>query len=238
MPRRAWTWYLLIALAGFAGPARGDFVISIGSPSIPQGGTGVVDVWLRSTASSSAPDLLNNLAFTLQITGPNELQFASVQDFSYLNGAPYVFAGDSLDQSTSSPGGSVLTSSYLNDTFVGVDATFSGNPVSLDSSSGSLLLATLTLSAAITNIGDSYAIGLVPASGDGSMNSSTAMYFDNVDFATGLETSAVSFTSAPGTVTIIAASVPEPSTIVSGLSAMLFLAGAYRTRRRTLALRR
>ena len=144
MPRRAWSWCLLIALAGFAVPARADFVISIGSASIPQGGTGTVDVFLSSTASSSSPDLLNNLGFTLQITGPHELQFASTQDFSYLNSSQYVFSGDSADQNTSSPGGNVTTTSYTSDTFVGSDSTFSGNPVSLTASSGQVLLASLS----------------------------------------------------------------------------------------------
>jgi hypothetical protein len=226
-----WNWCLLIALAGFAVPARADFVISIGSATVPQGGVGMVDVFLSSTAGPSSPDLLNNLAFTLQITGPHELQFASTQNFGYLNSSQYIFFGDSTDQNTSSPGGTVTTTSYTNDTFVGTDSTFSGNPVSLSSNSGQVLLASLSLNAAITNVGDSYTISLVPPSGDGSISSSTSTFFDNFNFSTGAETSAVPFTSSPGTVTIGTSAIPEPTTIVSGLSAVLILAGVYGVRR-------
>jgi hypothetical protein len=232
MPRRVWSWYLLIALAGVAVPARADFVISIGSTTVPQGGTGAVDVFLSSTASSASPDLLNNLGFTLQITGPHELQFASTQDFSYLNSSKYVFSGDSNDQSTSSPGGFVQTTTYANDTFVGSDSTFSGNPVSLSASSGQLLLASLSLNALITNVGDTYTIGLVPSMGDGSTSSSMSTFFDNLNFSTGAEISAVPFTSVAGTVTIGTAAVPEPSTIALGLTAVLIMSSAYAMRRR------
>jgi hypothetical protein len=234
MPRRARNWCLLITLAGLAVPARADFVISIGSATVPQGGTGAVDVFLSSTAGSSSPDLLNNLGFTLQITGPHELQFASTQSFSYLNSPQYVFFGDSTDHNTSSPGGTVRTTSYANDTFVGSDSTFSGNPVSLSAASGSLLLARLSLGAAITNVGDSYTISLVPPSGDGSMSSSMSTFFDVFNFSTGAETSAVPFSSTPGTVMITGSAVPEPASLVSALTALALVAGflgAYRLRR-------
>jgi hypothetical protein len=230
MPRRVRSWCLAILLAGFAIPARADFVISIGSATVPQGGTGTVDVFLNSTAGSSSPDLLNNLAFTLQITGPHELQFTSTQNFSYLNGSQYVFFGDSTDQKTSSPDGTVKTTVYANDTFAGSDSTFSSNPVSLSSSSGQVLLASLSLNTAITNVGDSYTISLVPPTGSGSMNSSTSTFFDDFNFSTGAETSAVPFTNTPETVTITASAIPEPATIVLGLTAVPILSGVYRVR--------
>ncbi len=215
---------LLIAMAGWTSPSRADFVVSIGSTSIAQGGTGTIDVFLTSTASSSAPDLLNNLGFQLQITGPSFLEFSSSQNFSYLNASNYVFFGDSNDSVTSSPGGIVSTSFYTNDTFSGIDTTYSGNPISLNSSNTPVLLAVLTLDATNTNAGDSYTIGLVPPTGDGSINTNSVTYFDNYSFNTGTETSAVPYTSTPGTVTIIAASIPEPSSIIMGLSGVALLA--------------
>ena len=221
----------MITLACFAVPARADLVISIGGATVPRGGSGVVDIFLSSTATSSSPDLLNNLGFTLQITGPNELQFTPTQDFSYLNSPQYVFSGDSTDQITSSPGGSVGTTVYTNDTFVVADSTFSGDPVSLSASSGQLLLATLSLNPASTNVGDSYTISLVPPAGDGSMNSSFSTFFDNFNFSTGTETSAVPFTSTPGTLTIAATAIPEPATIVSGVTAILILSSVHWIRR-------
>ena len=233
MPRRVWIWSLAVLLALFASPARAGFLVSMTSPAIPQGGTGTLDVFLASTASPTSPDLLNNFAFTLQITGTNELQFSPSQSFGYLSSSQYVFAGDSSDQMTSSPGGTVATTVYKNDTFVGNDSTFSGNPVSLSSANMPVLLAALTLDAAITNPGDTYSISLVPSSGNGSMNSSSKTFFDVVDFSnTGLETSAVPFTtSTSGTVMITGASIPEPSSLVSGLTGMLILAVAVGVRR-------
>jgi hypothetical protein len=234
MVRHVGIWCLVIMPAAFAIPARAGFVISIGNTSVPHGGTGSVDVLLSSTASAASPDQLNNLAFQLQITGPNELQFSPTQSFSYLNSSQYVFSGDSTDQETSSPGGSVTTTTYANDTFAGSDSTFSNNPVSLSAASGSLLLARLSLDTAITNVGDSYTISLIPPSGNGSMSSSTSTFFDVFDFSTGAETSAIPFTSTPGTVTISALTVPEPGSIVSGLTGLALVAGflgAYRLRR-------
>jgi len=217
-----------------AAPARTDFIISIGSPTIPQGGTGTLDVFLTSTAGSSSPDLLNNDAFTLQITGTHELQFSTAQSFGYLTNSQYVFAGDSTAQMTASAGGTVpsVGTVYANDTFIGNDSTYSGNPVSLPSANTSLLLAALALNAAITSPGDSYSIKLVPARGNGSMNTSMQTFFDVVDFAnTELETSAVPFTSASGTVLIGRASVPEPASLVSGLIGIIALAGFCGVRR-------
>jgi len=231
MPRRLRIWCFGVLLALFAAPAQAGFVISIGSPTIPQGGTGTLDMFLTGNASPSSPDLLNNYAFTLQITGPNELQFSPSQNYGYLTSSQYVFAGDSTDQMTSSPGGTVSTRVYRNDTFVGNDSTSSGNPVSLSSANTPVLLAALTLDTTITSPGDSYSISLLPSSGNGSMSGSSQTFFDVVNFDTGGETSAVPFTSTPGTVTISAASVPEPASIISGLTALLILAGVHGVRR-------
>jgi hypothetical protein len=231
MPRRIWICWLVVLLPLFGAPARADFVISIGSPTIPQGGTGILDVFLRSTAGSSSPDLLNNYGFTLQITGPNELQFSSSQSYAYLSSGQYVFAGDSTDQMTSSPGGTVSKTVYTNDTFIGDDSTFSGNPVSLSSANTPVLLAALTLDAKITSPGDKYSVSLVPPTGNGSMSGGAQTFFDVFDFNTGGENSAVPFTSTSGTVTITGASIPEPGSIVSGLTAVMILVGVAAVRR-------
>ena len=151
MPRRIAIAFLLIVLAGWAAPSRADFVISIGSTSIDQGSTGTIGVYLTSTGTSGSPDLLNFYSFALQITGPNELQFAPTQsqDFSYLNAPNYVFNGDSNTWITGQPNpiaGYPTTTAYMNDTFIAGDSTYDGNPVSLTASNTPVLLATLTLS--------------------------------------------------------------------------------------------
>jgi len=161
-------------------------------------------------------------------------EFSTSQSFAYLTNSQYVFAGDSSAQMTMSAGGTVpsMGTVYANDTFIGNDSTFSGNPVSLSSANTPVLLAALTLNAAITSPGDSYSIKLVPGSGNGSMSSSMQTFFDVVDFAnTGLETSAVPLTSVSGTVLIGRASVPEPGSLVSGLIGMITLAGFCGVRR-------
>jgi hypothetical protein len=88
MPRRVWVLCLALSLAGFAVPARADLVISIGNASVAQGGAGTVDVFLTSTASSQAPDQVNNYAFQLQITNNGadntQLAFSVNQDFGYI----------------------------------------------------------------------------------------------------------------------------------------------------------
>jgi hypothetical protein len=229
---------LLIAVMMGAAPARAGFIISINNTTVPRGGTGTVDVFLSSTAGPLSPDQVNNIGFTMQISGPQELQFASTQGFGYLNDPHYIFAGDSTDQGTGSPGGSVSTIVYANDTFIGSDSTASGNPVSLSTSSGQVLLATLSLDAAITNVGDSYTIGLVPTFGNGSIDSSPSTHLDVFDFLTGAEASAVPFTSTPGTVTITGSSVPEPPAIASVLTAGMILSGIFGVRHRGAATAR
>jgi hypothetical protein len=235
MPRRYRVFCLVVCLAGFAGSARGDLVVTIGNASIDQGGTGTVDVLLTSTAAPLSPDLVNGYSFQLQITNNGvdgtQLAYSTNQDFGYISNTslspPYLFLGDSSDaQPPPSPVGSPGQTAFPNDTFTGTDSTFSGNPVSV-STGTTYLLASLTVTTQTGSApvaGDSFTISLVPGSGDGSLFSNPNTYFDNFDFSTGTETSATPFTSAFGTVTIRSAAVPEPSSIVSGLTALLVLA--------------
>ena len=155
-----------------------------------------MDVFLTSTASSQAPDLVNNYAFQLQITNNGmdntQLAFSANQDFGYISNTSlnpgYVFLGDSFDaQPPPSPVGSPGQTVYPNDTFTGADSTFSGNPVSL-SSGNTYLLASLTvttITGASPVVGDAFTISLVPASGNGSSYTNPNTYFDNFDFNSG-----------------------------------------------------
>jgi hypothetical protein len=242
MPRRVWVLCLALPLAGFAVPARADLVISIGNASVAQGGAGTVDVFLTSTAGPQVPDPVNNYAFTLQITNNGadntQLAFSVTQDFGYISNTTlnpaYLFLGDSTAaQPPPSPVGSAGQTVYPNDTFTGADSTFSGNPVSL-SSGNTYLLASLTITTvtgASPMVGDAFTISLVPASGTGSLFDNPNTYFDNFDFNSGTELSATAFTSTSGTVNIVGAAVPEPSSIVSGLTALLILASVQGMRR-------
>jgi len=241
MPRREWVLSLAFFLAGLAVPARADLIISIVSTSVTQGGTGTVDVTLTSTAGSLNPDLINDYAFQLQITNNGldntQLAFSANQDFGYVSDTSltpaYVFLGDSFAaQPPPSPIVSAGQTVYPNDTFTGTDSTFSGNPVGLSSGNTYLLaiLTVTTLTNAPPSIGDSFTISLVPTLGSGSMSDNPNMYFDNFNFNTGMEISATPFTSTSGTVTILGAAVPEPASVVSGLTALLILGSLHGVR--------
>jgi hypothetical protein len=220
--------FLAVLVAGFVVPARADFIIEIGSTSIPQGGTKTIDVSIVSTASSATPDLLNNYGFELLISGPHDLQFSNPPSTAYAANAKYVFFGDSAGVSAS-----VSSKNATNDQFDASDSTMSGNKVSLTSGNTPVLLATIALSAPTNsvNVGDTYTISLVPSSGNGSIAGNPPTFFDFFDFDTGGENSAVPFTSTPGTVRITAASVPEPASIISGLVGMALLSGLHGMRR-------
>jgi hypothetical protein len=234
MRPRAWVWSLAILMSGFAGPAHAGLTISIGSASVAQGGTTTVDVLFSGTSS----DLINNYGFQLQVTNNGvdntQLAFSSMQDNSYANNPTlnpsYLFLGDSTAVMNSfGPLTSPTTTAYPNDTITGSDSTFSGNLVSI-SSGQTFLLATLTLSTvtpAAPLVGDSFTISLMPSFGDGSINTNQNTYFDNFNFDTGSETTASPFTSTPGTITVMGSAVPEPASIIPGLTATMILAGAY-----------
>lgn len=237
MTRRVGCSGLVVLMLGFGVPVRADLVVSIGNSTIAPGGAGTLDVFLRSTASTQAPDLINNYAFQLQITNNGvdntQLAFSPNQDFGYISNTSlnpaYLFLGDSSDaQPPPSPVGSTGQTVYPNDTFTGSDSTFSGNPVSLSSGTTYLLasLAVTTLTGAAPVAGDAFSISLMPTSGSGSLFDSPNTYFDNFDFNNGTEISATPFTSTSGTVSIVAAAVPEPASIICGVTALLIVAGA------------
>jgi hypothetical protein len=237
MRQRIRLGYLVVLWIASAVPARADLVVSIGSTSVAQGGTGTLDVYLSSTVDPSSPDVINDYAFTLQIT-PNtvgNLAFSVSQNFGYLSVGNYVFFGNSSDDvaGLASPppvGGILETTTYANDTFLSFDNTNDFSSDRLSTSSGSVLLATLSLDASITSAGESFTVGLVPTTGSGSSIGGASSYFNVVD-SNFNELSSVSFTSTSGTVMITAASVPEPASIVSGLIGLLILIGYGRCHR-------
>ncbi len=237
MSRRAWILCLIIPLAGFAVPARGDVVISFATTPVAVGGTGTVDVYL----TSNAPDMINGYGFQVQLSNlgldGTQLQFTPNEDLSYVNNPDYVFAGNSYNlvgSTTSSMTG------YPNDTFGAVDSTLNNNssPVTLTPGTP-YLLASLTVTTipappggAAPMPGDSFSISLVPTSGDGSALGSSNTLFNNYDYSgNNGEISATPFTSTSGTINIVASAVPEPASIVSGLAAMLSLLGVHGVRR-------
>ena len=87
------------------------------------------------------------------------------------------------------------------------------------------LLASLLIQAVLTNPGEQYSVGLV-FNGSGG-NGDT--FFTNNDTAVGYDSSLGTATGFGGTISISA--VPEPASIISGLTALLLLAGFHGVRR-------
>jgi hypothetical protein len=247
MRRRIECFCLFLLIAASATAARAEIVVSIDSTTVAAGGTGVLDVYISSTAPSFHPDRFNDYAFTLQITPitAGELMFAPnsppppgpVQSYSYLNNPSYVFYGNSADWVAGQAfppaiGGTAFTSNtgYLDDSFQGFDTTNDFHTVSLSSSSGEVLLAQLTLSAAITSSGEKFRVSLVPRFSRHGGSPSSPTYFDTVnsDFH---QIHTVPYRSHSGIVTIGPSAVPEPSSIVYGLSAIAILACCQAQRR-------
>jgi hypothetical protein len=224
---------LAVLASSFAGPARGDLMLTIGPATVSTGGTGYFDVTLTSNAAAASPDLINNYAFQLQITnnGVNntQLAFDGTQNYSYLTDTtaptPYLFLGDSFDAQPPASGGSPTDTIYPNDTFTASDSTFSGDPVSLSSGTTYLLaqIRITTLTGAPPLATDSFTIHLVPASGSGSLFDNPNTYFDNFDFTIFNELSATPFSSIPGSVDVVA-SVPEPSSVLCAAIGVAILA--------------
>jgi hypothetical protein len=242
MRSRTRVWALAIMTIGFASPAHAGLTISIGSASVAPGGTAMVDVLI----SASSAESINFYGFQLQMTNNGsdntQLAFSNTQDFSYISNAglnpSYVFLNDSsAAQPPVSPIGAAFTTVYLNDSFSGTDSTNSGNPVSIAAGQTYLLaiLSITTATEAPPLLGDSFTIGLVPGSGDGSVNTNSQTFFGNFNFNTGVEISAAPFTSTSGTVNIVGAAVPEPSSIVMGLAGLVLPVGMIVIKRRRVA---
>ena len=184
--------------------ARADFVVTIGSAAVAQGGTGTVDVLIRSTGTGG--DKLSSFGFEFQVTptGPRHLDFRNPQLDAQLGAVNYVFAGDSGDLVSTLPVGAVKSvSGGTNNQFIGGDDTNSGGDVTVTSDK---LLVRLNLTAATSAapiVGDSFTISLIPSAFTDFRSANNAL---------------IPFTSTPGVVRITG--VPEPSAV------LLFAAGA------------
>jgi hypothetical protein len=231
MLRRLWIYALSALVTVFAvAPARAGSVVSIGSSTVSAGGTGSVEVDITNNGTSSVA--INSYAIQLVIVPTNatltQLAFSTptTPQLGYLADPSYIFVNDSIAALPPAFVGTPTQTIYSNDTFTATDSTASGNTVSIGVGQTYLLavLPITTLSQLDPQFGDSFSVSLNPGSGTGSSSGGASTYFDVLD-SNNNETSYVPFTSTPGTVTISAAMVPEPGSIVSGLTAILIGAG-------------
>jgi hypothetical protein len=117
---------------------------------------------------------------------------------------------------------SVGSVNYTHDTFLGTDSTNNLSTVSLSSSSGYLLLADLIVSAPTNdvNVGEVYTLGLI--------TSSDNTFFDQF----GVPGSGVTVDgSIAGQLMITPSAVPEPSSIMIGLTGLAILSVCHGARR-------
>jgi hypothetical protein len=194
---RALLTTLAVAL-GVGSATRADLVVTVGNATISQGGTGSVDVLIRSTNPSGDP--LSSFGFEFQIlpTGPRHLDFRNPQLDGELALPSYVFAGNSGDVVDGVPVGVVHSvSGGTNNQFVGGDETDSGGNVQV---TGNQLLVRLDLTAATSSApvgGDTFTIALQPSAFTGFLDAANHP---------------IPFTSTAGVITITA-SVPEPGSL-------------------------
>lgn len=197
---------LTLALVSLAGPARADIILSIESVTGAPGSSGTFDVLLTNTGPASQ----NIDAFFLELsTSDTNITFTGVTTSTTTQ--PYIFAGDSLFGpiiATSGPGqvvdASDVSASSGNDVGLGQEFGIGSVAYSIDPGATNGEIATINFDAfPLTSLSDSLG--------------------NNVDF-----------TAQSGTITVQSTStVPEPSTALPLVSALLF--GAFLIRRRRAA---
>jgi hypothetical protein len=225
---------LAVLFAGLDVSARADVVIYVQDTTIDQGGYGLLNVYVGGTA----PSAFDTYNVTLSITpiggasgtvvfapngsGPDPNNAASgTQPYNYLypagsTSANYIFPNDSLNSTIGVNGGGPVLgepSTY----FAITDGSLSGNEYTPNATSDTpalpipptTLLASLLVEAVSTNVLEQYQVSVVL--------DSSSTYFTNTGRAVGPVSQDTSTANYSGTVAIGASSVPEPSSIISGL---------------------
>ena len=214
--------YMAILVFGYTVPAQAGIMVSVGNLDLQPGGSGFVNVMIKSSGSLTTDLNAYNFEFRIDTLGATRLEFVSPQSDPQLIDPDYVFSGDSADAIFAAPVGAVSTAVVPNDTFIGGDGTFSGNDVAIGTSQLLARLEVKTATLLPPVAGDQFTISLIP--------SGNTFFVDSFY-------NSVSFTSTPGTVTI-AQSVPEPSSLLLWLSlgALGLIAAGFRHNRGEMPL--
>jgi hypothetical protein len=244
---------LALLLSGIAAEVRADLAIYAQDTTLKQGGYDLLNLYVTGLPA----DAVANYQVTLEITrnagtsgtvafAPNGVapdpgnEALGEQPYNYLAASHYLFAGDSLNATAGVNGGNYPTG-FPSTYFAATDMTLSGagyapasdNPPT--ASSPGTLLASLLIHAVSANPGGSFSVQLVS---NGTLGNGDTFF---MNAAGGLVSYGSSFGSSPGfshSITIGAATVPEPAAIVSGLTAMALVGGALGFRRIRRARRR
>jgi hypothetical protein len=247
MVRRIAIGCLAMILAGLAAPAQADLVIYVQDTPVNAGGYGYLNVYLGST--NPGADAFDTYSVNLQITpvintggtllfaannpaGPSPGNAAlGLQPYNYLSAANYIFSGDSTDGIAGVNGGNPPTGAPSpGATFFIQDQSFSSSeyvpPGNTPGPGGTtVLLASLLLDSLSTNVGETYAVSVV-ASLTGAPDTSFTNNSTPVNYSQ--DTSQPGFS---GTITIGTSAIPEPASVVSGMTALVLIAGWHGVRR-------
>jgi hypothetical protein len=193
-----------LACVVLAGPVQAGILITTGSITLDEGGSGFVPVMIQSTSGTLPLDFVG---YQFQITTTSgrllEFQDSPFPDPTFAD-SRYVFFGDSADQSIMSGLGFASTSTTPNDTFIGGDFTADSATVNI-AETPTMLLVDLPVMAVTAVAGDVFTISLVP-----SADASPVGLDGNTGFSAG--GTFLPYASLPGAVTINQA-VPEPGGI-------------------------
>jgi hypothetical protein len=219
-------WLILALLTFSLGTpvaSQAAFIIEVGNATIPHGGTGTLNVSIRSDGVS---DNLYAFGFGIRITSNQGtvLEFQPAQSHAELNDMSYVFALSGSANIDGPPSGTVGPAID----YVGFDTSNDSNGVNVSLTPSLLAVLDLTtLTGTPPNFGDTFSVSIVGTYAD--MGDDT--FFLNSAFDD------VNFISLPGTVTISGvAPVPEPSSLILTVGAMACV-GIFRRRKQALPLR-
>jgi len=219
-----------IAVLYACAQVRADvFVVLPGSSQVMIGTSATLDVFVASNAPATNPDNLASFAamFLLIPLTPSSgggIQFTAPQADSQLRDSAYVFANDSLIEFQGQNASIISSVNHPNDSFLGGDASLSGNGALLAAGDPLRLLFRLNLNAtsSTARIGSRFQLVLV----DDSANTDPLTHFRDPD-QNDLAIDPASFT--PVLFTVV---VPEPCSLCSSALGVLGAIMAYRNRNR------
>ncbi len=179
-----------------ANQCRSAIIVDIGTQNLNPGGVGFVDIAISSNANDPLQFYSMDLLITPLGGATSTLEFTAPQSEPHLTDLDYIFAGDTFG------GGlfSVATTSTNHDTLnAAADFTLSGSDVTVPAAPGALLYRL-----EVKHVEDPFNLGHV---GDQFQISVTGFDFEDSSFNT------YTPTFNPGTVSVSAAAVPEPSSL-------------------------
>lgn len=219
MTRRIAIGCLAVLVAGFAAPAKAELYVYIQDATVTAGSTATLNVYVGSDGSPTSSDAFSLFQIQLDSNAPapNQLGFTANGSTAYLNQSPYLLNGNSGDFQNSISPWTLPTPVVVPSPAVQIgDFTVTGTVYPPDNTAGDTLLGQVQISAEATNSGTYTNVITLDT------NSANTFFMNDTGSVTFAQGYAPGY---GGTITVLPASVPEPASIVSGLTAVLLLAG-------------